>query len=592
MKNLIILVIAVIFIPMEIHSQNFTKITTGIVVTDGGDSRAVTWIDYDKDGFLDLYVTNGPSAGQNNFLYHNNGDGTFTKVTGQPLVMDNGKSDGCSWGDYNNDGEVDLCVVNWYGQNNLLFKNDGGGNFTFMSSSIISNDGGFSETCSWGDYDNDGYLDLYVTNSDPPYFNYLYRNNGSGDFIKIDDGIETTEAFTSRGVNWIDYDNDSEQDLFITNENNQKNSLYTNGGFGVFDKVTTGDLVNDVGNSWTSSWGDIDNDGDMDVFVGNWNQTDNLYLNDGEGNFTKVTTGPVVQTTGYSASSSWIDYDNDGDLDLFVTAAYGSGLHNNSLYKNLLIENDSLSFEKITSGPLVNDAGWTYGHSWGDYDKDGDLDMFGARVTGGGGSNNNILFRNDDASGNNWVTIDCKGVTSNASGIGAVITVKSIINGNTVFQRRVVQGQDGYCSQNLQQHFGLGNSTVIDSIFIRWPSGTMDRYGASDVNKFYTAIEGQSFSVSVNQIGTEIPERHALHQNFPNPFNPVTKIRYEIAQKGNVTLRAYDITGREIAELVNGVYSPGVYEVDFNGNDLSSGIYYYIISTGSFVETRKMMLVK
>jgi enediyne biosynthesis protein E4 len=300
MKNLIILLTAVIFIPMEIHSQNFTKITTGIVVTDGGDSRAVTWIDYDKDGFLDLYVTNGPSAGQNNFLYRNNGDGSFTKITGQPLVMDNGKSDGCSWGDYNNDGNPDLCVVNWYGQNNLLYKNDGGGNFTFMSSSIISNDGGFSETCSWGDYDNDGYLDLYVTNSDPPFNNYLYRNNGSGDFIKMEGGIEVTEAFTSRGVNWIDFDNDSEQDLFITNENNQKNSLYTNGGFGVFDKVTTGDLVNDVGNSWTSSWGDIDNDGDMDVFVGNWNQTDNLYLNDGVGNFTKVTTGPVVQTTGYS----------------------------------------------------------------------------------------------------------------------------------------------------------------------------------------------------------------------------------------------------------------------------------------------------
>jgi hypothetical protein len=256
------------------------------------------------------------------------------------------------------------------------------------------------------------------------------------------------------------------------------------------------------------------------------------------------------------------------------------------------MENDSLAFEKITGSPIVNDAGWTYGHSWGDYDKDGDLDMFGARVTGGGGSNNNILFRNDDASGNNWVTIDCKGVTSNASGIGAVITVKSIINGNTVFQRRVVQGQDGYCSQNLQQHFGLGNSTVIDSIFIRWPSGTMDRYGASDVNIFYTAIEGQSFSVSVNQIGTEIPERHALHQNFPNPFNPVTKIRYEIAQKGNVTLRAYDITGREIAELVNGVYGPGVYEVNFEGGSLSSGIYYYRINTGSFTQTRKMILLK
>ena len=591
MKKYIALILFLWVITTAASGQNFTKITTGVIVNDGGDSRAVTWIDYDGDGYLDLFVTNGPSAGQNNFLYHNNGDGTFTKVTGQPLVSDNAKSDGASWGDYNNDGKPDLCVVNWYGQNNLLYKNDGGGNFTFMSSSIVSNDDGYSETCSWGDYDNDGYLDLYVTNSDPPFLNYLYRNNGSGDFIKMDSAI-VSEAFTSRGVNWIDYDNDGEQDLFITNESNQKNNLYSNGGFGVFQKITTGDLVNDVGNSWTASWGDIDNDGDMDVFVGNWGQVDCLYLNDGIGNFTKVTTGPVVQTIGQSASSSWIDYDNDGDLDLFVTAAYGSGLHNNSLYKNLLIENDSLSFEKITSGALVNDLGWTYGHSWGDYDKDGDLDMFGARVTGGGGSNNNILFRNDEASGNKWITIDCKGVTSNASGIGAVITVKSIINGNTVIQKRIVQGQDGYCSQNLQQHFGLGNSAGIDSIFIRWPSGSTDKYGFREVNKFYEAVEGQSLTVGVSQLGTEIPEKYALHQNYPNPFNPVTRIKYEIAQQGEVVLNVYDVTGKMVATLINGRYSAGIYSVDFNGSLLSSGVYLYTLKTGEYSESKKMLLVK
>ncbi|HLT24281.1 MAG TPA: FG-GAP-like repeat-containing protein [Ignavibacteria bacterium] len=591
MKKYIVLVLFFGVITATAPAQNFTKITTGIVVTDGGDSRAVTWIDYDKDGFLDLFVTNGPSAGQNNFLYRNNGDGSFTKISGQPLVMDNGKSDGASWGDYNNDGNPDLCVVNWYGQNNFLYKNDGGGNFTFMSSSIVSNDGGHSETCSWGDYDNDGYLDLYVTNSDPPFFNYLYRNNGAGDFIKMDSVI-VPEAFTSRGVNWIDYDNDGEQDLFITNESNQKNNLYSNGGFGVFDKVTTGDLVNDVGNSWTSSWGDIDNDGDMDVFVGNWGQVDCLYLNDGTGSFTKVTTGPVVQTVGQSASSSWIDYDNDGDLDLFVTAAYGSGLHNNSLYKNLLMENDSLEFEKITGSPIVNDAGWTYGHSWGDYDKDGDLDMFGARVTGGGGSNNNILFRNDDVSGNKWITIDCKGTTSNTSGIGAVITVKSIINGNTVYQKRVVQGQDGYCSQNLQQHFGLGNSAVVDSVFIRWPSGTMDRYGARDVNKFYEAVEGESLSVGVSQLGTEIPEKFALFQNYPNPFNPATLIEFNLPSVSVAKLSVYDVVGKEIAVLVNREFQPGNYRYAFDGSHLSGGIYFYRLETENFFESRKMMLIK
>lgn len=591
MRHLIIIFLLA-FKPITVNSQSFIKITTGNPVNDGGDSRAVTWIDYDNDGLLDLYVTNGPSAGQNNFLYHNNGDGIFTKVTNQPLVNDNGKSDGCSWGDYNNDGNPDLCVVNWYGQNNLLYKNDGSGIFTFMNSSIVSTDGGFSETCSWGDYNNDGYLDLYVTNSDPPFLNYLYLNNGTGDFVKIDTGIVVSEAFLSRGITWIDYDNDGDQDIFVCNENNQKNNLYENLGGGNFIKINSGDIVNDLGNSWSGSWGDIDNDGDMDLFIANWGQADNLYINNGDKTFSKVITGPVVQSAERSSSSSWVDYDNDGDLDLFVTTSYGASLSKNSLYKNLFIESDSLSFEKITSGDLVNDLGWTYGHSWGDYDRDGDLDMFGARVNVSGGSNNNILFRNDDASGNSWIGIKCEGVTSNSSGIGAVIKVRSSINGYTVWQTRVIQGQDGYCVQNLEQHIGLGNSTVVDSVIIEWPSGTTDRYGNVNVNKLYEAIEGQSFSVGVNQIGTEIPEEYDLFQNYPNPFNPTTTIRYDLAKPGFVVLRVFDISGREVAELVNGTYTAGTYSVNFNAGSLSSGVYLYTLWSNSFYESKKMLLIK
>ncbi|MCB0725759.1 MAG: VCBS repeat-containing protein [Ignavibacteriae bacterium] len=586
-----LLLIISFLLPFLANSQTFTKITSGVEVTDGGDSRAVTWIDYDGDGYLDLYVTNGPSAGQNNFLYHNNGDGTFTKITGQPLVNDNGKSDGASWGDYNNDGNPDVCVVNWYGQNNLLYRNDGSGTFTFMNTSIVSTDGGFSETCSWGDYDNDSDLDLYVTNSDPPFNNYLYMNNGSGDFIKIDTGIAVSETFTSRGITWIDYDNDGDQDIFVCNENNQKNNLYENMGSGYFVKITAGDIVNDVASSWTGSWGDIDNDGDMDLFVGNWGQSDNLYINNGDKTFAKVTTGPVVQTADRSSTSSWIDYDNDGDLDLFVTTSYGASALKNLLYKNLLIENGSLSFEKIVDGDLVNDLGWTYGHSWGDYDKDGDLDMFGARVSGAG-SQNNVLFRNDDTSSNKWVSIKCKGTTSNRSGIGAVIKVRSVINGNAVYQVRTVMGQDGYCSQNLEQHIGLGNSNSIDSVIIMWPSGTIDRYGNTEVNKFYEAVEGQSLSVGVSQLGTEIPQKYSLYQNYPNPFNPVTKINYDVARSGYVELKVFDIAGREIASLVNGNYSPGMYSVDFDATAFSSGVYFYTLRSESFTESRKMMLVK
>ncbi len=280
--------------------------------------------------------------------------------------------------------------------------------------------------------------------------------------------------------------------------------------------------------------------------------------------FTKITTGNPVNDGGDSRAVTWIDYDNDGLLDLFVTNGPSAGQNN---------------FR-------------TYGHSWGDYDRDGDLDMFGARVNVSGGSNNNILFRNDDASGNSWIGIKCEGVTSNASGIGAAIRIQSSINGNTVLQTRIVQGQDGYCAQNLEQHFGLGNSTVIDSVIIDWPSGTTDRYGNININKLYKAVEGQSFSVGVHQLGTEIPYEYHLYQNYPNPFNPITTIKYDLAKPGFVVLRVFDISGREVAELVNGTYNAGTYSVNFDAGSLTSGVYLYTLRSNSFYESRKMLLVK
>lgn len=153
-------------------------------------------------------------------------------------------------------------------------------------------------------------------------------------------------------------------------------------------------------------------------------------------------------------------------------------------------------------------------------------------------------------------------------------------------------GQDGYCSQNLEQHIGLGNSNSIDSVIIMWPSGTIDRYGNTEVNKFYEAVEGQSLSVGVSQLGTEIPQKYSLYQNYPNPFNPVTKINYDVARSGYVELKVFDIAGREIASLVNGNYSPGMYSVDFDATAFSSGVYFYTLRSESFTESRKMMLVK
>lgn len=158
-----IIIIIALTISSIINAQQFLKLENIPPAADGGDSRSVNWIDYDNDGDLDLFITNGPQAGQNNFLYEND-NGTFTKITNNIITQDGRASDGSTWGDYDNDGDSDLFVGNWWSQNNLLYNNIGDKTF-ILTNEKPSLEPSSSETGSWGDFNNDGFLDLYVANS-------------------------------------------------------------------------------------------------------------------------------------------------------------------------------------------------------------------------------------------------------------------------------------------------------------------------------------------------------------------------------------------------------------------------------------------
>ncbi len=591
-----------------LHAQTFTKITSGALVTDGGASRSVTWVDYDNDNDLDLFVTNGPRAGQRAFLYRNDGapNYTFTKITDSPLVGDNARSDGSSWGDYDNDGDPDAYVATWYGDRNLFYDNSGAGAFTKITANTVVSDNDFSETCSWGDYDNDGFLDLYVANSGDanstgPQRNYLYHNNGNKTFTKITSGAIATEAFYSRGVNWVDYDDDGDFDMFVANEENQNNNLYRNllkeSGVASFEKITSSPLVADASISWSASWGDYDNDGDLDVFVANFGgQNDFLFRNEGNGAFTKITSGVLITDGGHSACSGWGDYDNDGDLDLFVTNAYANVQLKNSLYRNQLMETGSPDFEKITAGDLVNDLGWSYGFSWGDYDGDGDLDVFIARTFNE--AQNNAFFRNETR-GRHWLEINCVGTTSNRSAIGAKLHVKAAIAGKAVWQRRDIEGQSGYCGQNLQAHFGVGEATLIDSLKIVWPSGKVEVWRSIKADTVLTLTEGPASSV-LEGAHNAAPREFELAQNFPNPLSaptalgqPATMIRYTLPQPEVVSLIVYDMLGREVATLINAPRAAGEHQFFFRlPSEASAGIYFYRMTAGTFRATKKLVVAR
>ncbi|MBX9448309.1 MAG: VCBS repeat-containing protein [Taibaiella sp.] len=239
-----------------VSAQYFSKITTGAVVTDLGDSRSVNWVDVNNDGYIDCFISNGPSGGQNNRLYLNMGDGTFSAVTDDDIVTDGAPSDGATFADIDNDGDLDAFVVNWYNVNNLLYINDGNGNFTRITSGPPVSDLGYSETASFGDYNNDGLIDLYVTNSAGAKKNFLYQNSGAGTWLKITTGSPVEDNLASRNVSWTDLNEDGYPDMFVTNEYGANEHIYINNGDGAFETHTTGTLVNNGGNTNSSSWGD------------------------------------------------------------------------------------------------------------------------------------------------------------------------------------------------------------------------------------------------------------------------------------------------------------------------------------------------
>src|SRR4029077_20892401 len=159
----------------------FTKVTNGGVVVSGSSSVGCAWGDYDNDGYLDLYVPNRLQPG---FLFHNNRNGTFTRITSGSIVTDVNDGNGCSWGDFNNDGYLDLFVANWRGQSDALYQNNGDGTFTKVTTGAPVTDGGDGTGCGWGDFNNDGQLDLFVSNGPAPttlgtQSNFLYRNDGN-----------------------------------------------------------------------------------------------------------------------------------------------------------------------------------------------------------------------------------------------------------------------------------------------------------------------------------------------------------------------------------------------------------------------------
>jgi hypothetical protein len=382
-----------------------------------------------------------------------------------------------TWGDYDNDGFLDLFVGVGNGGNDWLYHNNGLGGFTKITTGAIVNSGGFANNCGWADYDNDGFIDLFVANSDQNDF--LYHNNGNGTFTRIMTNAIALKTGNSQGGSWADYDLDGWPDLFVSRVN-EPNLLYHNEGRSIFTSETNGIIVHDVSLGQGTSWGDYDNDGYLDLFVANPNARNFLYHNNGDGTFNKITSGAIVTDIGTGGGCGWADYDNDGYLDLVVAIRAGA----NFLYHN----NGDGTFARVTVGVVATDVANAIACAWADYDNDGFPDLFVTEVN----SFNNRLFRNN-GNGNSWLTLKLEGRLSNRTAIGAKVRVKTTIRGRELWQLREISGGGGLGTENdLRAGFGLGDATNVDLVRIEWPSGIVQEFHDVTSRQFITVIEPEA----------------------------------------------------------------------------------------------------
>jgi hypothetical protein len=594
------------------QSPTFTRVdaTLGIVDSIGRDLRGCAWVDFDNDGDPDLLtIGNDGAEGKPNLFFRNDGS-KFVEMAVQVGLADlltQKYAIGASAADIDNDGDLDVCLIN---RGVRLYRNDGG-KFVLISNQVgLTLDQGLPMYgCPWGDYDKDGDVDLLVTGNNPDASGYsidfrqrIYRNDG-GKFVELGDQLGVfAQAEAGYGGNWVDYDNDGDLDLWIgtLRSNPYASLLYRNDG-GTFSEVTVqaGLAAEDVVGS---VWADFDNDGDLDMYIvsfdGSVNDTKHkLFRNEllptGQPTFTNIAPALGMDITFRSRGASWGDFDNDGDLDLLVPSYDNNPA--NILYRNNLMETGQATFTNLATQYGLRGIRYERTPIWVDYDKDGFLDLWinGERTAG-------IQLYHNNKNSNNWARFECLGggppTGSSRDGIGARVRV---VSGNLKQIREINGGMETWSQAPLIAHFGLGNRTKIDTVVVRWARGRVDVMTNVPINRLLTIKEGRGI-VSVPKGVESTPQQYSLFQNYPNPFNPSTEIKFQIPVAGLVQLKLYDVLGREIATLVNEWKEAGSYSVTFDSPSannstfgiLPSGVYFYRMNVHQFTDTKKAILLR
>jgi len=524
-----------------------------------GNGSMALCLDQDMNGLTDLYLVSDE-------LYLNQGDGKFELK--REWDFRGGLAEMAAVADYDKSEGPDILTTRSHKlqlhQHASVFYQD-------TTEEAGLNQDIEPEWVTFVDINQDNWLDIYMSVNREP--SLVYLNNGDATF--------TENAAAALGLNledvetvlFCDLNGDNRVDAYIPDDwvyfQEQDGQFARHQGAGILPDSITDACV-----------GDYDNDGDMDVYVCNDGEANSLYQNNGLGQFEDVTGQTKTGDEGDGITANFVDFNNDGMLDLYVL--------NRNDPSVLYIQQSDGTFEAHRD-PEELDLERPSSAAFGDFDGDGDVDIYVTQSYRDPGR----MYRNNNE-GNHWLHVKVVGTLSNTDALGAKVYVTTP-DGT---QMREVRSQTGWCSDSLPVEFGLGTHTKADTVDIRWPSGQWQSLHNVSADQLLTVEEGDmSWATMWGDI-----RRTALLQNFPNPFNPDTWIPFVLGEDAVVTLNIFDISGGLVRRLDLGVHQAGVYTKreraiywdgrNTNGEQVSSGVYFYQLTAGDFNAIRKMVILK
>ncbi|MEM9886747.1 MAG: FG-GAP-like repeat-containing protein [Bacteroidota bacterium] len=646
--------IALLSLPFLFFAQSFREISQQIGINNycldeniiGG---GVAFFDYNQDLYPDIFIIGGERS---NSLYRNNWDGTFTNVSQQAgIELKDKNTVGIAVGDIDNDGDSDLFITTASDQANVLLENQGNGTFVDISKQAGIVERAWSTSATFGDFNRDGILDIYVNNyadfENYPFAenidrclpNFLYQNLGGNQFVEVAEDLKVADVGCGLAVTFTDYDADSDPDLYVANDFGltfEANALYLND----FSKMTFEQAPFYMGmsfriNSMGIAIGDYDEDGDLDYYT--TNIADNLLLSNEKEiyYFREVAFRTNANNPdGTSWGTAFWDYNNDSYLDLVVANGQVIDAQHQNNENRLFQGNAQHLFEDVSQVANLADTTRCRGLAIADYDLDGDLDLLLGVVAAEEQSEvKSLFYQNRLEDTQNWLRLHLQGTASNQDGYGS--RVRIIVGDRSLI--REVDGGSSYLSHSDPAiHFGLGEQSIIDSLIIDWTSGQQDLYTNIASNQNLLVLENSKYlpylhqEISIfegdsiflaNAFQTEAGVYHHITANqqgqetlfitrltlepapvitydavtfkaSPNPFSSSTQLEYTLLNASPINIQIFDSMGRNLDLIFEGTQDAGKHflseEVLFSS--LPNGIYTFQMTVAG--EIYNLRLVK